>query len=215
MRDARYSSTDPETGNVTYRGSLSLEKGDHSHMPSRTGAYLPDDHRGHVNASSLGGVNTPENVVAQSADLNTRGYKQMEGGERQALKNGCTIHSEKIAYVNGQPGDRPSAFMVNDTITYPDGHTETVHLSFANASYAEQDAWNEAAASLPVDDSPNPGDGLRESMSPEAYAELMEATEAELPGIQAEYEPADYSGMPDMGTDSDISADTDADSDED
>lgn len=53
MRNPEHSSVNPNTGDVTYNGPLSLEKGDHSHMLSRTDAYLPGDERGHVNASSL------------------------------------------------------------------------------------------------------------------------------------------------------------------
>lgn len=112
MRNPNYSSVDTETGNVSYNGALSLEKGDHSHMPSRSEAYLPG--------------------------------------------------SEKTAVVNGQVGDRPTTFTVRDSVTYPDGHTESIHHSFTNESYADQSAWNEQAASLPETfDAPNPGDELR------------------------------------------------------
>lgn len=101
-------------------------------MPSRTSAYLPGDERGHIQASSLGGSNDPSNIVPQHHDVNRYGWRGMERGETDALKNGASIDSTKIAYVDGKSGDRPSAFMVNDKITYPDGHTENVHLSFSN-----------------------------------------------------------------------------------
>ena len=55
----------------------------------------------------------------------------MERGETDALKNGASIDSTKIAYVDGKSGDRPSAFMVNDKITYPDGHTEILFTPLA------------------------------------------------------------------------------------
>ena len=77
MRNPDYSSIDPNTGNVTYRGPLSLEKGDHSHMPSRTGAYQQGDERGHVNGSSLGGDNSKSNIVAQHSDLNHGAYVEL------------------------------------------------------------------------------------------------------------------------------------------
>lgn len=123
----------------------------------------------------------------------------MERGERNALKQGAEIMSEKTAVVNGQPGDRPNTFVVNDTVTYADGQTQQIHHSFVNEAYADQQAWNDASAALPgTFDAPNPGDDLREAVgSPEAYADLMERTDAELPGIAADYAPAEFSGVPD------------------
>ena len=198
MRNPEYSSVNPNTGDVTYNGPLSLEKGDHSHMPSRTDAYLPGDERGHVNASSLGGINSRANVVAQHSDVNHGAYLSVEKGERSALQNGATIESEKTAVVNSHPGDRPTTFTVNDSVTYPDGHTESIHHSFTNESYADQAAWNDMSASLPgTFDAPNPGDGLRGSMDGESYASLMESTDAEMPGLAEDYAPADFSGVPD------------------
>lgn len=198
MRNPEYSTVDPQTGNVTYRGPLQIMKGDHSNMPPRTEAYLPGDERGHVNASSLGGTNGTSNVVAQHSDVNHGGYLAVENGERSALQNGAVIDSEKTAFVNGQ--DRPTAFLVNDTITYPDGHTETVHHSFANESYASQAEWNEMSAALPgAFDAPNPGDGLRDSMSTAEYEAL--------PDIQDAYAPADFSGVPDSTVEAESMAD--------
>lgn len=212
MRSENYSSINPQTGDVTWEGPLSIEKGDHSNMPSRSEAYLPGDERGHVNASSLGGNNTKANIVPQNADLNHGAYYSMEQGERAALQNGATIVSSKTAFVNGQPGDRPSAFIVNDNVTYANGRTESVHHSFTNVSNAEQQAWNDqSAAFLDEIGDPNPSDGLRSSMTTEEYADLMETTDAELPGIADAYVAADFSGLP--ATDSDVSASDGAASD--
>ena len=194
MRHPEYSTVDPNNGNVTYSGPLEIQKGTHANMPARTEVYLPGDERGHVTASSLGGTNSTANVVAQHHDVN-QAFVSMEQGERNALQNAATIQSDKTAVVNGQPGDRPEVFMVTDNVTYPDGHNESVHLSFTNASNVEQEAWNAQAAELPDFDEPNPGDGLRDSMPAEEYADLMEATDADLPGIEADYAPADYCGI--------------------
>lgn len=214
MRNPEYSSVNPNTGDVTYNGLLSLEKGDHSHMPNRTGAYLPGDERFHVNASSLGGDNSRNNIVAGHRDVNHGAFLSVEKGERTALQNGATIESEKTAVVNSQPGDRPSTFTVNDSVTYPDGHTESIHHSFANESHADQAAWNDMSASLPgTFDAPNPGDGLRDSMDSESYASLMESTDAELPELDIEYAPADFSGMPGLDDMTCASADTEIDTD--
>ena len=175
MANNNYNHVDPRTGTITYNGPSVTTKGNHNNMPGRTSAYLSTDDRGHIQASSLGGSNKSDNVVPQSSDLNRRGgsYYSMEEGERAALKNGAAIQSEKIAYVNGQPGNRPEALMINDSITYSDGQTQTVHLSFANMTNAEQEALNAesiAQASDMMDAYPNPGDELRASMSPEEYA---------------------------------------------
>lgn len=222
MYHPEYSRIDPGNGNVTYCGPEELVRGNHKSMPSRTKAYLPGDERGHVNASSLGGVNTVSNVVPQSKDVNHGAYSSMEQGERGALKSGAAIQTEKTAIVDGQPGGRPNTFLVNDAVTYADGHTENVHYSFSNEAYADQEAWNQISAALPgTFDAPNPGDGLRDSMSTSQYAELMETTDAELPGIAQDYAPADFSGLPGAdlpeGADTDISteAGTDAGADPD
>ena len=144
-------------------------------------------------------TNDASNVAPMASDLNRAGgaYYAMEQGERAALQNGAAIESTKTAVVDGQPGDKPQVFMVNDTITYADGHTETIHHSFTNASNAEQQAWNDACAALPDDvESPNPGDGLRDSMTSAEYNELMETTDSALPNVAEEYVPADFSGLP-------------------
>ena len=215
MRNSKYSSVDPKNGDITYNGPLSLEKGDHSHMPSRTNVYLPGDERGHVNASSLGGINSKANIAPQHADLNHGAYYSVEQGERTALQNGAMIESEKTAVVNSHPGARPVTFTVNDTVTYADGHTESIHHSFTNESYANQSAWNDMSASLPgTFDAPNPGDGLRESMDSNSYASLMEETDASLPNLAADYAPSDFSGVPDsadVGSDVSDSIGTDSD----
>ena len=148
MYSNHHSSVNPNNGNVSWEGDLSIEKGNHFHMPGRTDAYLPGDERGHVNASSLGGTNTTDNIVAQHYDVNHGAYYSMEQGERTALQNGAAIDSTKTAIVNANPGDRPEAFMISDNVTYSDGHTESVHHSFTNASYTEQHSDNLQQASL-------------------------------------------------------------------
>ncbi len=211
MRNPSYSSVDQHTGNVKYKGPLESMKGNHNNMPPRTEAYLPDDERGHVNASSLAGVNTKDNVVPQHHDLNRKAYNSIERGERAALKNGATIESEKTAIVNSKPGDRPTTFEVNDTVTYVDGQTERIHHSFTNESYAIQAEWNDMSASLPgTFDSINPGDGLRDSMDSEQYASLMEQTDAELPELDAEYAHVNHV---DASVSSDESSGSDVDTD--
>lgn len=200
---------DSKTGTIVYEGSSVLTKGDHSGMPPRTDAYLPTDERGHIQASSLGGSNSRDNVVPQARDLNHGAYYQMEQGERTAPKEGAAVQSEKIAFAGSQPGGRPDAFMVNDTITFPDGQTQTVHLSFANLTSAEQEAMNaeaDAQAADLYDAQPNPGDALRDAMSPEEYGALMEETDAALPSVQDHYAEWDWSGPAEEGPEAGIDA---------
>lgn len=198
MRNPDYSSVNSQNGDVTFRGPLERMKGDHSNMPYRTEVYLPGDERFHVNASSLGGLNTTSNIVAGHSDVNHGAYLSVEKGEMAALKNGAVIESEKVAVVNSQPGDRPTVFTVNDTITYSDGHMETIHSSFVNESYANQAEWNSMSASLPGNfEAAYIDDGLRDSMGTEEYADLMRETDATLPNLDDDYVPADFSGVPD------------------
>ena len=199
MKENSYNTIDPETGTKAYNGPSELTKGNHDHMPARDGSYLPTDERGHIQASSLGGSNNPDNITPQAKDLNHGAYYSMEAAERDALRNGSTIDSEKIAFSSNQPGNRSDAFMVNDTITFADGQTQEVHLSFSNMQNSEQAAINEEATAQTsdmMDAFPNPGDGLRDSMSPEEYSALMEQTDAALPNIADHFVEWDYQGAP-------------------
>ena len=180
------------SGSRGFRGSLELTSSNRSNMVSRNSAYLPSDDKGHTNAAMFGGPNNRSNVVPQSHDVNHGSYYQMEAGERTALENGASIESDKLAFASNQPGGRPDALRVNDQVTTPDGRTETISTSYTNATYAEQEAWNDASAALPdTFDAPNPGDGLRDSMSSAEYSDLMEATDSALPEVAELYEPSD------------------------
>lgn len=199
MRNPSYSTIDPETGDYRWDGPLSLEKGNHDHMPARDDAYLPGDERGHLNGSAEGGSNEKANITPQSYDVNHHGFAALEQGERDAMKSGATIDSEKVGFTNGNPFGRADTYMVNDSITYPDGHVENVNLSFTNLSYSEQQEMNDLSASLPgTFDAPNPG-SRPAGMSPQEYAALMEATDEELPGIHDEYAPTETANTSNPG----------------
>lgn len=201
MKENSYNTFDPATGTKTFDGPSELTKGNHNNMPSRDDSYLPTDERGHIQASSLGGSNKPDNIAPQAKDLNHGAYYNMEAAERNALRDGSTIDSEKTAFSSNQPGNRPDAFIVNDSITFSDGQSQDVHLSFSNMQNSEQTAINDEAtaqASDMMDAFENPGDSLRESMSAEEYADLMEETDAALPNIADYYAEWDYEGPADM-----------------
>ena len=199
MADNSYNTVDSVTGTQTFDGPSEITKGNHNNMPARTSAYLPTDERGHIQASSLGGSNSRDNIAPQARDLNHGSWYNMENAERGALRSGSTIDTEKTAFVSNQPGGRPDAFMANTSISFPSGQTQEIHLSFSNMQNNEQLAINEevmAQASDMMNASPNPGDGLRDSMSPEEYADLMEETDAALPNIADYYAEWDYQGVP-------------------
>lgn len=221
MHHSEYSSVDPTNGNLTWDGPLSRTPSNHVGMPAYTEAYLPGYERGHINASSLGGSNEHSNIAPQHHDLNHGGYRSVEIGETKALNNQASIDSVKMAIVSSHPGDMPTTFTVNDTVTYADGHTESIYHSFTNESSAVQNEWNNIAASLAdTYDAPNPGDALRDEMVVEEYADLMEQTDKEIMPLSAEYASADFSGVPStvLGTDmfdamsEDLSADSGVDS---
>ena len=199
-REPKYSYIDPRNGNVKFNGPLEVTKSDHRSMPPRTEAYLPGDEKGHLCASSLSpfAVNSTVNVVPQNgADINHGAWLQIENGERAALKAGASIHSEKIAYVDGQIGDRPHTFANNDHVTFPDGHNEIIYFSLPNEAYANQSAFNELSAAFPdTFGDTEPTDVLRSENDIAQYAELMESSDLLLPNIADEYTAADYYGLP-------------------
>lgn len=202
---------DARTGSVNYNGPSEITRGNHRGMPPRNDAYLPGDERGHLQASSLKGENTPVNVLPQNADVNHKGYYAMEQGERNALRGDAQICSDKTAFVSNQPGRRPDAFVVNDAITYADGQKETIHMSFQNEAYTTQEAWNAQSASLPdTFDVPDPGDGLSGSMTAGEYSSLMTETDQALPAISDEYAQADFSGTRSDALDADTGINADA-----
>mgnify|MGYP003300035700 CR=1 FL=1 len=180
--------TNDQNGTIESSGYLTITKGDHSNMPKRTDAYLDKYERGHLNASSLSGGNHTLNVAPQARDLNHRAYYSMEQGERDALKAGASIYSEKTAYNSGAPGTMPEAYLVNDTITYADGSTQTVHHSFANLNYDVQESMQQTLEqNVDIPDTPNPGDIGREMYSPEEYGALMEECETVMDDVRSEY----------------------------
>lgn len=189
-----------EDRNVYFKGNCEDVKGNHNGMPSRTSDYEVGDERGHVQASSLGGSNDRSNIVPQHHDVNRGAYKGMEMGEKQAVHNGYQVETEKIAVTDTEKGNRPTTFIVNDVVTAPNGEQQELHHSFANLSYEEQEQLNEALNEhVDMPDVENPNDSLREMMTADEYAELMEATDAELSGLKGEY--ACFTPMEDVVSD--------------
>lgn len=201
-----YEYTTYEGGTTTARGFSQDIKASRNGMGKDIGgAYkLETDDRGHLIGAQHNGTAKEINLFAQDSSLNRGPYRTVENTEmgitRDSNNPGC-VYMEKTSFsLNAdENGSRPDVYMVNDTITYADGQSQHVNLSFANLGSKEQEMYGEEAAKYNIE-ADNPGDRLRESMSEEEYSELMESTEDSLPSIKDEYSMAiehhyDYSAI--------------------
>lgn len=201
-----YEYTTYEGGTTTAKGFSQDIKASRNGMGKDIGGEykLDSDDRGHLIGAQHNGSAQDINLSAQDSSLNRGPYRTVENTEMAITRdtnNPGTVYMEKTAYTTNasEVGSRPEAYMVNDIITYADGQTQRVNLSFANLSPQEQEMYGEEAAKYDIE-ADNPGDQLRESMSEEEYSELMESTEDSLPSIKDEYSMAtehhyDYSAI--------------------
>lgn len=219
-----YITVDSSTGTKKYNGPSIITHGNHNNMPSRDSSYLSTDERGHIQASSLSGDNSEVNITPQARDLNHGSYLSVENGEKDALRQGYSIQTEKIAFVSNQVGGRSDAFIVNDSVNVGNGQVQEIHHSFANMMNSQQECLNqELNDHSDLLDVSNPSDGLREIMSSEQYADLMERTDPELLDLRDEYKieefissspPADANGIwVETGTQIEAESSVDATSD--
>lgn len=184
-----YNTVDSSTGTKTYDGPSIITKGNHKNMPSRDSSYLSTDERGHIQASSLSGDNNKANITPQARDLNHGSYLSVENGERDALRQGYSVQTEKIAFASNQVGGRSDAFIVNDSVKMGNGQAQGIQHSFANMMNAQQEGLNhELMDHSDLLDVSNPSDGLRENNSSKQYADLMERTDSELFDLRDEYQ---------------------------
>lgn len=184
-----YNTVDRLTGTKAYNGPSEITKGNHNNMPSRDASYLSTDERGHIQASSLSGTNNKDNITPQAKDLNHGAYLSIENGEKDALRQGYSVQTEKIAYASNQIGGRSDAFIVNDSVNKGNGQVQEIHHSFTNMMNSQQEGLNqELNNQSDLLDVSNPSDGLRENMSSEQYADLMEKTDSELFNLRDEYQ---------------------------
>lgn len=189
---------DSVTGTTIATGEIQNETASRNNkMQVQAGDELrmSTDQGGHLVAASHNGPAIRENLFAQDGHLNQGQFKTIENAERRLVsntENPVSIYTERTAYMSHpqqEKGVRPDAFMINDTITYADGSKQEVHLSFANMTVEQQENINqELGENVDMENIPNPGDTLRENMSAEEYADLMEKTDTELPGLKEEFE---------------------------
>lgn len=182
--------TDEVTGTTVVRGELQNKKASRDGMPRNVGGSLKEagDHRGHTVAARFNGPPIESNISSQHRDLNLGSYKRMENAEASLQKDGARIQTERIAYSSKKAADgsvRPEAYMVNDTITYKNGETRTVHLSFANLSNKEQDEMQRI-----VDEMYPPEwqhDELRGQLTQQEYNDLMREADEYVLDIKDEF----------------------------
>lgn len=185
--DNGYTFTVSDNGTITAEGKVPTEG------VSCKGRVTPDfmqtgDHRGHVIAAQEGGPNKSYNMTAQNGNLNQSQYKTVENTEAALAKQGYNVNVSKTAFVSNQEGGRPDAYMINDTITSPDGKTQSVNFSFQNESKVEQEAQNQFLENeIDIDNSLNV-DPLRDSMSAEEYSSLMEETNSSSPSLKENFD---------------------------
>lgn len=189
-----YTFTVDESGTITGEGDVPAQGVECGSRVTPEGMQ-PGDHRGHVISAQEGGPNKSYNMTAQDGKLNQGAYKTVENSESALAKQGFDVHTSKTAYVSTQEGGRPDVYMINDTITSPDGKTQNVHFSFQNMSPQEQSEHNQILQENDfTNEYPNP-DPLRESMTPEEYSSLMSETEQSLPSVKDEFALDNYSEM--------------------
>lgn len=157
------------------------------------GRVTPDgmktgDQRGHLIAAQEGGPNKGYNMTAQNGNLNQGQYKTVENAEVSLARQGYDVNASKTAFVSNQDGGRPDAYIINDTVTSPDGKVQSINLSFQNESKSEQAAQNQMLENeIDIDNSLN-SNPLRETMKAEEYSALMQETDASLPSLKDSFD---------------------------
>lgn len=157
------------------------------------GRVTPDgmqtgDQRGHLIAAQEGGPNKRYNMTAQNGNLNQGQYKTVENVEVSLARQGYAVHTSKTAFVSNQEGSRPDVYMINDTVTSPNGKTQSINLSFQNESRAEQESQNKMLENeVDIDDSLNINP-LRDTMNAEEYSSIMEETNSSLPSLKDSFD---------------------------
>lgn len=187
--DNGFSYSVSDNGSVTARGTAQNNPASRNGMSSihpndYNSAY---DDKGHLIAAREGGMAKEENIFTMNRSLNRGEYKTVENAEVRLAEQNNTVEVEKTAYVSN-PGAKPDAFMVNDTITTPEGRTQTVHLSFQNTTKSEQETWDAIAAQNTDYDAFSNPNSARESMTESEYNDIMEQTEGYSSNVRDEFD---------------------------
>ena len=180
---------DNETGTTTAKGQVTENHASRNGMqsihPNEYDSKIDD--KGHLIAAREGGPAEGYNVSAQNRTLNRGAYKTVENAEVRLANEGNEVETEKTAYVSN-PGSKPDAYMVNDTITTPEGETQHVNLSFQNASPEEQQEWNDYLEQNVDIDEQEYWSSAKENMSPDEHNAMAEDFDNELSSVKDEYD---------------------------
>lgn len=180
-----------KSGTVTASGKV----GENPASRSGMGKIIPNGYqsevhdKGHLVAALQGGTVNPYNISAQARGLNRGAYKTVENGEIRAANRGYEVESSKTAFVSN-PGEKPDNYMISDTITTPEGKTQSIFESFQNESAEIQETWSSESAktfSEMADAYSNPN-SRPEGMAEKKYSEFMESTESALPSVRDDFE---------------------------
>ncbi len=183
-----YTYTVQDNGTVTAKGKVSENPASRKGMSSiHPDGYDSKSHdKGHLIAAREGGVAADYNVSAQDRGLNRGSYKVMENSEVDLANKGYDVQTEKTAYVS-RPGAEPDAYMVNDTITTPDGKTHTVNASFTNLSKSDMEKIDNDLNNLSENER-ELSEPYHEGMTKEEYNSMMQETENETYSVKDEFD---------------------------
>ncbi len=173
-----YTFTTYSDGSVKAEGTLQNEQASRSGMSQITPAGYDSSHsdKGHLVAARENGPADPANVFTQDRHVNRSTFSTIEKQEARLMNEGCTIQTDRTACVD-QPGQAPSAFIINDTITTPEGQSHSVHEYVENLSPEEQAEIQtefdrlDAENAFSYDAFPNP---LPEGMTREEYDAILD-----------------------------------------
>lgn len=107
----------------------------------------PNDHGGHLIPHSQGGRNDETNLDAQNANVNQIGQRSIERDvSRLAADPNKSVYIDVQNY-NSPGSNRPDCTMITaGVLDKTTGTVDVAHYSLQNASYEEQDQWNQIAA---------------------------------------------------------------------
>lgn len=210
-----YTYTVQTTGTVTAEGPIKNDPASRSGMSSiHPDGYDSTTDKGHLIAARHGGIAASYNVTSQDSHLNRSTFKAIENAESRLVDNGCTVYTQKTAFVTN-PESKPDVYMVNDTVTTPEGTTHNISHSFQNATVAQQEAWEETAAeNTMVGLYP---DLMYEGLDSNEVQEALAETYGWCTSVRDDYDVSSWSGIPSdnvngtetaVGTTSDEEADS-------
>lgn len=175
-KPGEYTYTQTEYGKHAYgvvKNGAVAPRDNHAQRTAGGADREPGDHGGHLIPHSQGGRTDRTNLDAQNANVNQIGQRSIERDvSRLAADPNKTVYLDVQNY-NRSGIDRPDCTMitvgVQDNTT---GRVDIAHYSLQNASYEEQDQWNELTnQDATIDPSQDAGMTPQERAIANEYAE--------------------------------------------